>query len=141
MARNKPIKTKRNPRLPLRGTCLRRGRDRQASGQAESRVFPLVTRSISGWGRKRRFASKSVGSGFSRWWILIRGRREPELRRHGRGGGWGKNIDWELFKRWKSNRNPSITAQMARDFLPFIKNHYDLITTFRNPGRSSYLHI
>ena len=40
-----------------------------------------------------------------------------------------KNVNWEMFKRWKSNRNPSITDQMARDFLPFIKNHYDLITT------------
>jgi len=40
-----------------------------------------------------------------------------------------KNINWELFKRWKSNRNPSITDRIARDFLPFIKNHYDLITT------------
>ena len=45
--------------------------------------------------------------------------------------------DWVLFKRWKSNRNPSLTDQMAGDFLPFlqttggqvIKNHYDLITT------------
>ncbi len=48
-----------------------------------------------------------------------------------------KNVNWEMFKRWKSNRNPSITDQMARDFLPFlqttggqvIRNHYDLITT------------
>jgi len=40
-----------------------------------------------------------------------------------------KNINWELFKRWKINRNPLITEQMARDFLPFIENHYDFITT------------
>jgi predicted amidophosphoribosyltransferase len=48
-----------------------------------------------------------------------------------------KNIDWDLFKRWKVNRNPMLTEQMARDFLPFlqttggqvIRNHYDLITT------------
>ena len=47
-----------------------------------------------------------------------------------------KNVNWEMFKKWKSNRNPSITDQMARDFLPFlqttggqvIRNHYDLIT-------------
>ncbi|MEO0248182.1 MAG: phosphoribosyltransferase [candidate division WOR-3 bacterium] len=40
-----------------------------------------------------------------------------------------KNIDWDLFKRWKVNRSPSLTDQMARDFLAFIRNHYDLITT------------
>jgi predicted amidophosphoribosyltransferase len=56
-----------------------------------------------------------------------------------------KNIDWDLFKRWKVNRNPSLTDRIARDFLPFlqipggqvlqttggqvIRNHYDLITT------------
>jgi|GEM_PF-1045624 len=48
-----------------------------------------------------------------------------------------KNIDWEIFKRWKVNRNPMLTDQMARDFLAFlqtaggqvIRNHYDLITT------------
>lgn len=40
-----------------------------------------------------------------------------------------KNVNWDIFKRWKENRNPSITEEMARDFLPFIKNHYDLITT------------
>jgi predicted amidophosphoribosyltransferase len=56
-----------------------------------------------------------------------------------------KNIDWDLFKRWKENRNPSLTEKMAGDFIPFlqttggqvlqttgaqvIRNHYDLITT------------
>jgi hypothetical protein len=48
-----------------------------------------------------------------------------------------KNINWELLKKLKSNRNPSITDQMARNFLPFlqtnggqvIRNHYDVITT------------
>ena len=40
-----------------------------------------------------------------------------------------KNIDWDLFTRWKVNRNPSLTDQMATDFLPFIRDHYDLITT------------
>jgi hypothetical protein len=48
-----------------------------------------------------------------------------------------KNVNWEMFNLLKSNRNPSITEQMARDFLPFlqntggqvIRNHYDLITT------------
>jgi predicted amidophosphoribosyltransferase len=40
-----------------------------------------------------------------------------------------KNIDWDLFKRWKVNRNPMLTDHMAMDFLPFIRNHYDLITT------------
>ncbi len=40
-----------------------------------------------------------------------------------------KNTDWDLFKKWKENRNPSITDQMAGGFLPFIRNHYALITT------------
>ena len=48
-----------------------------------------------------------------------------------------KNIDWDLFKRCKVNRNPMLTDHMARDFLPFlqttggqvIRNHYDLIAT------------
>ena len=40
-----------------------------------------------------------------------------------------KNIDWGLFKLWKEKRTPSITDQIARDFLPFIRNHYDYITT------------
>jgi len=50
-----------------------------------------------------------------------------------------KNINWELFKRWKVNRNPLITEEMARDFLPFIKNHYDLITT-APPSANRCLH-
>jgi predicted amidophosphoribosyltransferase len=67
---------------------------------------------------------------------LVPGGMERITLRHHKGAFVGcfslrleKNINWELFKRWKSNRNPSITAQMARDFFPFIKNHYDLITT------------
>ncbi len=40
-----------------------------------------------------------------------------------------KNIDWELFKSWKQTRNPAVTEQMAADFLSFIRNHYDWITT------------
>ncbi len=48
-----------------------------------------------------------------------------------------KNIDWDLFKWWKVNRDPSLTDQITRDFLPFlqtiggqvIRNHYDLTTT------------
>jgi len=56
--------------------------------------------------------------------------------RHHRGAFVGcfslrlrKKIDWELFKRWKTTRNPTVTEQMAADFLPFIRNHYDWITT------------
>jgi len=56
--------------------------------------------------------------------------------RHHRGAFVGcfslrlrKNIDWELFKSWKTNRNPAITEEMAADFLPFIRNHYDWITS------------
>ena len=67
--------------------------------------------------------------------------------RHHRGAFVGcfslrlwKNIRWDLFKRWKVDRNPRITDRMARDFLPFIRNHYDLITTAppsasRSPAR------
>jgi predicted amidophosphoribosyltransferase len=40
-----------------------------------------------------------------------------------------RNINWDLFKQWKSNRNPMVTGMITRDFLPFIKNHYDCITT------------
>jgi predicted amidophosphoribosyltransferase len=40
-----------------------------------------------------------------------------------------KNIEWDLFKVWKENRNPSITDLIAKDFIPFIGNHYDFITT------------
>jgi len=46
-----------------------------------------------------------------------------------------KNINWELFKKWKETRSPSITHQIARDFLPFIRNHYDYITTAPPSGR------
>jgi len=50
-----------------------------------------------------------------------------------------KDINWELFKKWKENRSPSITHQIAEDFLPFIRNYYDRITTAppsagRNPS-------
>jgi len=50
-----------------------------------------------------------------------------------------KDIDWKLFKRWKVSRNPSLTEQIARDFLPFIKNYYDLITT-APPSANRCLH-
>ncbi len=46
-----------------------------------------------------------------------------------------KNINWELFKKWKETRSPSITHQIARDFLPFIRNHYDYLTTAPPSGR------
>jgi len=51
-----------------------------------------------------------------------------------------KNINWELFKEWKDKRYPSITEQIARDFIPFIRNHYDYITAAppsarRHPSR------
>jgi len=49
-----------------------------------------------------------------------------------------KNINWELFKKWKENRSPSITHQIARDFFPFIKNHYDCITTAPPSARRSF---
>jgi predicted amidophosphoribosyltransferase len=50
------------------------------------------------------------------------------------------NVNWDLFKQWKSNRNPMVTDEMARDFIPFIRNHYDCITaappsTKRCPSR------
>jgi predicted amidophosphoribosyltransferase len=40
-----------------------------------------------------------------------------------------KNINWDLYKQWKLNRNPMVTEMMAKDFLPFIGNHFDCITT------------
>ena len=51
-----------------------------------------------------------------------------------------KNINWELFKKWKEKRSLSITHQMAKDFIPFIRNHYDCITAAppsarRHPSR------
>ena len=51
--------------------------------------------------------------------------REPALIQTGPR----KDIDWELFKRWKTNRNSALTEEMAAVFLPFIRNHYDWITT------------
>jgi predicted amidophosphoribosyltransferase len=68
--------------------------------------------------------------------VLVPEGMEKIILRHHKGAFLGcfslrlkKNINWELFKQWKANRNPSITDQMARDFLPFIQNHYDVITT------------
>ncbi len=67
---------------------------------------------------------------------LVRQDMEKITLRHHKGAFVGcfslrlkKNINWDLFKKWKKNRNPWITDQMAGDFLPFIRNHYDLITT------------
>jgi len=68
--------------------------------------------------------------------ILIPEGRERITLRHHKGAFVGcfslrlkKNIDWGLFKLWKEKRTPSVTDQIARDFLPFIRNHYDYITT------------
>ena len=67
--------------------------------------------------------------------ILIREGKERITLRHHKGAFVGcfslrlkKNINWELFKLWKEKRCPSITDRIARDFLPFIRNHYDYIT-------------
>ncbi len=67
--------------------------------------------------------------------LILEGTERITLRHH-KGAFVGcfslrlkKQINWELFKTWKTTRNPSLTEAMARDFLPFIKNHYDLITT------------
>jgi len=60
---------------------------------------------------------------------------ERIILRHHKGAFMGcfslrlrRNINWELFKEWKQNRNPVVTEEMARDFMPFIMNHYDCIT-------------
>ena len=67
--------------------------------------------------------------------LVLEGREKITLRHH-RAAFVGcfslhlkKNIHWDLFKTWKVTRNPSITEEMARDFLPFIRNHYDCITS------------
>ena len=78
---------------------------------------------------------------------LIPEGKERIILRHHKGAFVGcfslrlkKNINWELFKEWKDKRYPSITEQIARDFIPFIRNHYDYITAAppsarRHPSR------
>jgi len=67
--------------------------------------------------------------------LILNGREKITLRHHKNAfvGCFSlrlrKNINWELFKLWKEKRYPSVTEQMARDFILFIQNHYDLITT------------
>ena len=67
--------------------------------------------------------------------LILNGREKITLRHHKNAfvGCFSlrlrKNINWELFKLWKEKRYPSLTEQMARDFIPYIVNHYDLITT------------
>ena len=67
--------------------------------------------------------------------LVLNGREKITLRHHKNAfvGCFSlrlrKNINWELFKLWKEKRYPSVTEQMARDFIPYIVNHYDLITT------------
>ncbi len=82
------------------------------------------------WWKMRIFPDKDVVE------TLIPEGMERITLRHHRGAFVGcfslrlwKNIRWDLFKRWKVERNPRITDRMATDFLPFIRNHYDLITT------------
>ena len=67
--------------------------------------------------------------------ILIPEGKERIILRHHKGAFVGcfslrlkKNINWELFKEWKNKRYPCITEQIATDFFPFIRNHYDYIT-------------
>lgn len=75
---------------------------------------------------------------------------EKIILRHHRGAFMGcfslrlkKNINWDLFKQWKTNRNPLVTDEMSKDFLPFlqttggqvIRNHYDCITAAPPSGR------
>lgn len=67
--------------------------------------------------------------------LILNGREKITLRHHKNAfvGCFSlrlkKNINWELFKAWKEKRYPYVTEQMARDFIPYIANHYDLITT------------
>jgi predicted amidophosphoribosyltransferase len=67
--------------------------------------------------------------------VIPRGKERICLRHH-KGAFIGcfslrlkKNINWDLFKQWKERPSCAITDQIARDFLPFIKNHYDCLTT------------
>ena len=39
------------------------------------------------------------------------------------------NVNWEELKQWKDNPKKEITKKMAIDFLPYIQQKYDIITT------------
>jgi len=85
---------------------------------------PIPVWSISMWPCRRHKKQSLIPEGNER--IILR---------HHKGAFVGcfslrlkKNINWELFKEWKDKRYPSITEQIARDFPPFIRNHYDYIT-------------
>ena len=85
---------------------------------------PIPVWSISPWPCRRHKKQSLIPEG-----------KERIILRHHKGAFVGcfslrlkKNINWELFKEWKDKRYPSITEQIARDFPPFIRNHYDYIT-------------
>lgn len=40
-----------------------------------------------------------------------------------------KNIDYEAFRRWKDDPDPSITLEIAQIIAGYVTNHYDFITT------------